>query len=166
MDRDAPHFEVPHLDVLLPDDWQDWRTLRLRALTESPEAFCARLEEWADADETRWRARLHDVQLNLVARLGGAAVGQVSADGAAPGPEVELTSLWVAPEARGHGVGGALIDRVIGWAARSERGVRLEVHLDNAVARRRYRAREFTVRADRPATAGTEVMVRDWTGTI
>jgi hypothetical protein len=69
------------LTVLTPDDWPLWRELRLRALTESPEAFGSRLADWqVEGDrEERWRGRLgipasHDV----VASLDGEPVGMVS----------------------------------------------------------------------------------------
>ncbi len=36
----------------------DWRSVRLAALTDAPGAFGARLQEWVDAPDDRWRDRL------------------------------------------------------------------------------------------------------------
>jgi ribosomal protein S18 acetylase RimI-like enzyme len=101
-------------------DWESFRTLRRRALGDAPDAFATPLADWSGPGDTeaRWRARLAAVALNLAAELDGALVGMVS--GTAPsGGEVDLISMWVAPEARGRSVGDALIDAVLAWA-RSE----------------------------------------------
>jgi ribosomal protein S18 acetylase RimI-like enzyme len=100
------------------DDWPLWRILRLEALAEAPYAFSATLAYWlGEGDtETRWRRRLSDVPLNIVAEWQKTSAGMVS--GTAPGSEgsVELISMWVAPFARGHGIGDSLVNAVIEWA--------------------------------------------------
>jgi ribosomal protein S18 acetylase RimI-like enzyme len=99
------------------DDWQEWRDLRLRALRDAPEAFSSTLPEWQDADESLWRDRLSSIAYNLIADVdqvpSGMASGAVTVGGA------ELMSFWVAPFARGHGVGDALLSAVIKWATSS-----------------------------------------------
>ncbi len=55
-----------------------------------------------------------------------------------------LYSLAVAPEARGSGVGGALLDHLLARAVlRGTRAVRLEVREDNGAAIGLYRSRGF-----------------------
>ncbi len=130
--------------VLSVDDWQHWRALRLAALADAPEAFGSGLADWADADDDRWRARLRDVPLNVVADLHGEPVGQVSALIADDSGSVELISMWVAPRARGTGVGDALIGAVAGWA--NDVGatrVALNVKEANRAARRLYERHRF-----------------------
>jgi ribosomal protein S18 acetylase RimI-like enzyme len=97
--------------------WTEWREMRLAALAESPPAFGSTLAEWTGPGdlEERWRNRLRIVPLNLFAELAGRAVGMASAT-APVGDEVELISMWVAPEVRGHGVGDALVEAVVSWA--------------------------------------------------
>jgi ribosomal protein S18 acetylase RimI-like enzyme len=104
---------------LEPDAWPVWRKLRQSALAEAHEAFGSALADWTGARDTeqRWLARLRDVPVNLVIALDGEPAGMVSitapdADGA-----VELISMWVAPEARGRGVGDEAVRRAITRAA-------------------------------------------------
>jgi ribosomal protein S18 acetylase RimI-like enzyme len=100
------------------DDWPLWRKLRLKALKQAPYAFGSTLADWQGEGDTeaRWRGRLSDVPLNIVAEWQKTAAGMASAT--APNPEgaVEIMSMWVAPFARGHGVGDALVNTIIQWA--------------------------------------------------
>ncbi len=122
------------LQVLASDDWPLWRELRLRALAEAPYAFGSRLDDWETADEERWCERLDLADSrNLIARMGGAPVGM--ATGVVVDGVYELISMWVAPEARGVGVGNALVAGVCEWAReRGAREVRLDVVQTNAHA--------------------------------
>jgi ribosomal protein S18 acetylase RimI-like enzyme len=95
-------------------DWQEWRDLRLRALRDAPEAFSSTLAEWQDAEESRWRDRLSSVAYNLIADADRVPAGMVSGSLTVGGAEV--TSLWVAPFARGKGVGDVLLGAVLEWA--------------------------------------------------
>jgi GNAT superfamily N-acetyltransferase len=102
------------LDVVTPEEWMRWRDMRLSALREAPEAFCASLSDWERQGEQRWRDRLVDVSVNFVALVDGRDAGMVSA--MASNQEVELLSMWVAPFARGQGVGDELVSAVIAWS--------------------------------------------------
>jgi ribosomal protein S18 acetylase RimI-like enzyme len=137
---------VIELRVLSGDDWRLWRELRLQALEDAPGAFSSTLADWqGDRDaERRWRDRLANVPFNVIAELNGKGAGMVGAiwpdgDGA-----VELISMWVAPFARGHGVGDALIAAVIAWA-QEQKAVRvvLTVMETNEFATRLYRRHRF-----------------------
>jgi GNAT superfamily N-acetyltransferase/ketosteroid isomerase-like protein len=122
------------------DDWATWRELRLAALADAPDAFGATLQQWRDADETRWRERLAAGALHLVADLDDKPAGMV---GAVDDPDggVQLISMWVAPFARGRNIGESLIDALVDWAG--ERTVRLEVVTSNTHARNLYRRNGF-----------------------
>lgn len=100
------------------DEWPLWRDLRLEALREAPDAFGASLVEWqGEGDtETRWRARLSTVPFNAVAYLHGVPAGMASGTALDEDGTSELISMWVAPFARGHGVGEALVAAVIARA--------------------------------------------------
>jgi ribosomal protein S18 acetylase RimI-like enzyme len=100
------------------DQWQEWRAMRLAALAEAAYAFGSTLEEWSGAGDTegRWRGRLLSVPVNLIADLGGRPVGMASGTAPVQG-EVELISMWVAPEGRGSGVGDALVEAIARWTS-------------------------------------------------
>jgi ribosomal protein S18 acetylase RimI-like enzyme len=89
-----------------PDEWETFRDLRLGALREAPYAFGSRYDDWVQAPDSRWRDRLENVPLNVVARRDGELVGMAS--GVLDGEhEAELISMWVDPAARGSGVANA-----------------------------------------------------------
>ena len=92
------------------DEWELYRSVRLSALEESPDAFAATLEEEQGFDEALWRTRMRRSQ-RLVAERGDQAVGVASLGHAGDGnPRVaELFGLWVAPALRGTGVATLLV---------------------------------------------------------
>jgi GNAT superfamily N-acetyltransferase len=91
------------------DDWQDYRSVRLAALRESPEAFAATAAEEEAYDEDFWRERMRR-SARLVAERDGEAVGVVSVGWArADTAAGELFGLWVRPDARGTGVATTLV---------------------------------------------------------
>lgn len=95
--------------TLSEDDWQDYRSVRLEALRESPEAFAATAEQEEAYDEAFWRERMVRSE-RLVAERDGRAIGVVSI-GTAKGSDstAELFGLWVHPAARGSGVATRLV---------------------------------------------------------
>ncbi len=119
-----------------PENWREFREVRLAALSDAPRAFSARHADWVDAAETRWRARLTDVPFTVVARSGEGPVGVAS--GVEAGQAVELISMWVAPSHRGTGLAQRLIDEVVAWAAARGRQTLLMVRDDNIAAIRAY----------------------------
>lgn len=107
-----------------PDDWAEWRQLRQRALTEDRQAFSDSTMLWTGADdsEQRWR-ELIARDACFIASADDVPVGMVAArldDGSA-----SLTSMWLAPEARGRGIGQQLVAAVLRWAAGRELSLRV-----------------------------------------
>jgi len=119
-----------------PEDWSEFREVRLASLSDSPSAFGSRHADWVEAAESRWRARLTDVAFTVVARRDGEPVGVAS--GAESGQLVELISMWVAPSQRGTGLAGRLIEEVVAWATARGQRTCLMVRDDNASAIRAY----------------------------
>jgi ribosomal protein S18 acetylase RimI-like enzyme len=123
------------------DAWERVRAIRMRALQDSPDAFWVTADEEATTAATEWRQRLERPDAaTFVAHRDGVDVGLVVG---APHHRYEgdagLYGLWVAPEARGAGVGAALISTVITWArAAGYRYLRLDVGDANAHALRLY----------------------------
>jgi GNAT superfamily N-acetyltransferase len=135
---------------LAAHEWPLYRTLRLRALLDAPAAFCSTLAEEETRTDQDWAWRLHlgarsGRDRPLVAEVGGAAAGLAWAKVDAGDPLlVNLFQVWVAPEARGHGVAAALLDAAIAWArARGARAMGLGVVCGNNAARRLYERAGF-----------------------
>jgi GNAT superfamily N-acetyltransferase len=122
-------------------DWQVLRAIRLAALRDAPDAFGSTYAEQAASVEADWRRRIS---------RGGTFFAYVpEVDGNEPAglvggfqekPDtVELVSLWVRPQARGLGVGEALVAAVIDWArARNATSVHLWLTEANQRARMLY----------------------------
>ncbi len=138
----SPRSEIA-LRRIGADDWRLWRALRLDALAEAPYAFGSKLADWQGAGDTepRWRARLADVPLNVIAEVDGTPAGMVSGIAADETGTIELISMWVAPFARGRGVGDALVGAVVAWG-RSMKAT----HIALGVVESNARARALYVR--------------------
>lgn len=150
--------------VITAEDWRLWRELRLAALADAPDAFGSTLAEWSGAGDTeaRWRGRLEDVALNLMLTRDGEPVGMVS--GLAPGADgaVELISLWIAPSARGVGIGDETVRCILAWAREAHPGssVELKVKTDNDPARRLYERHRFVDAGPSPEDPTEQLMRR------
>jgi GNAT superfamily N-acetyltransferase len=96
---------------LTEDDWQTYRSARLAALVESPEAFVATAEAEQEFPEKEWRDRMNRSHRLLAEvddeTVGVASVGEIR-ETDTPGA-AELFGLWVRPSSRGSGVASALV---------------------------------------------------------
>jgi GNAT superfamily N-acetyltransferase len=96
------------------DEWEQYRSVRLSALEESPDAFVSTADEERAYEEDFWRTRMRRSQRLIAeqegAPVGVASVGQARQDGEKDNERVaELFGLWVAPAARGTGVATQLV---------------------------------------------------------
>jgi GNAT superfamily N-acetyltransferase len=116
------------------DAWRRVRALRLRALADAPDAFGTTLAEDEARPEASWRARLDDPACaTFLAKDEGRDVGVVFAAPFEGRGGAGLFGLWVAPEARGTGVGEALVREVVAWARAAGHG-RLALDVGDANA--------------------------------
>jgi len=115
------------------------RTVRLQALADSPRAFSSTYEREAARtleDWRRWLAPSATFILEADGEPCGLAAGVPDQNAASV---IELTAMWVRPEARGKGAADALVSSVKSWAAEmGASSVRLIVNEDNTSARRCY----------------------------
>lgn len=97
--------------ALTEDDWDQYRSIRLAALEESPEAFVATRAEEEAYDENFWRVRMKRSR-RLLAESDGRPVGVASVgDVSSETPQVaQLFGLWVRPSSRGTGVATKLVN--------------------------------------------------------
>ena len=131
------------------NDWQALRGIRLQALLDAPDAFASThaRETAFGEDEWRQRASRDGSFIAFLPEVCPAALG----GGYLAAPEVvELIGMFVRPQARGRGVGEAVIDAVAGWARQQGAStVHLWVTETNSRARLVYERRGFTVTAER-----------------
>lgn len=148
------------------EEWPAYRAIRLRALADAPYAFGSTLAaEEALAPET-WAARLarsttSGIDRALAAEMNGELVGLAWAkEDGDDATIVNLFQMWVAPEARGQGVAGALLDEAVRWAtARGAQAMQLGVTCTNADALRLYERAGFVEAGVRePLRPGSDLM--------
>ena len=82
--------------------------MRLAALKDAAYAFGSTWEREKDRSEEQWRAAVVS-RTRFVAEADGQAVGMASVGEAGSSRAGSVTSFWVHPQARGKGVGDALL---------------------------------------------------------
>lgn len=120
------------------------RALRVRALTESPEAFGSTLERELARTTEDWQ-RWMSPGVTFILDRAGAAVGIVAGQRDPDDPNlVQLMAMWVDPSARSAGGGDALVSAIVEWAAaEGAKTVSLQVIKTNARAIRFYERQGF-----------------------
>ena len=122
------------------DDWSVMRQVRLAALRDTPDAFWATHDDEVDRPESWWR-EFAELGACFIAFSRAEPVGIAAV---VPAPDLgdsarRLISMWVAPDARGRGVGRELVDAAIVSArADGAHELQLEVTEGNEGARRLY----------------------------
>lgn len=143
-------------------DWLAWRALRLRALADSPDAFGETLAEAQAHGDDAWRRFVTPRPdcYQLVAERDGVPVGMCVAVLADDRRRANLFAMWVAPEARGHGIGKALVEAALRWARTAAAlEVTLRVSDTQVAARRLYERCGFRDTGERsPLRAGADLM--------
>lgn len=133
-----------------PADGPDLKAVRLAALTDSPFAFGSTFAKEAALSDAEWSDRALSAsagteRITLLARLDERVVGIVGGfRQEIQSTEVDLVSMWTAPEVRRTGVGRLLVDAVIDWARETGvSSVSLWVTRGNAPAQLLYESMGF-----------------------
>ena len=147
-----------------PDEWQALRDLRLRGLETDPDAFGGTLAESLTKPDSEWQARAASTDtVTFVAVTDAGFVGMGSVGPAPERPGIAAVyGMWVAPEARGQGVGGSLMDALEGWAREAGYGdIGLGVTMTNEPAIRLYTAKGYADIGERfPLRDGSPLIVQ------
>lgn len=126
------------------DEWEALRHTRLRALADSPDAFATTHAEASGRSAKWWRdwaerSATGGEQAMFLAWKDNRPAGIAGAF--REGGLVYVISMWTAPDARGSGIGRALLDAAVDFAGDAE--VRLSVTETNSAARRFYEGYGF-----------------------
>ncbi|MGI9280765.1 MAG: GNAT family N-acetyltransferase [Endozoicomonas sp.] len=132
-------------------DWKTYKEIRLRSLKDSPEAFCNTYEYARKESDQQWqdRCRIKSDQkaLPLLAEVDGLVCGV--AWGVIHRPEdttANVYQMWVSPDARGLGLGRALLDSIVNWSRdQGMETVTLGVNTTNISAIALYQSMGFEV---------------------
>jgi ribosomal protein S18 acetylase RimI-like enzyme len=135
---------------ILPSEAQLYRTLRLQALLDSPDAYASTHAAEAAREEGSWGARLAAAASSNNDRAWFAFSGAepcgllwCKLSAAEPGA-ADIYQMWVAPAFRGLGAGRALLANAVEWAASAgAQQVRLGVTAQDSAAMRLYLASGF-----------------------
>ena len=101
------------LDSVAPGNWEDLRSVRLRALTDAPRAFVSEHSREAGWLEEDWRSAIQQARW-VVARTAHDVIGVARSNQDTESPERRyIEAVWVAPEFRRLGVGGKLVHWLI-----------------------------------------------------
>lgn len=138
---DAPEILVRQF---LASEWRSYRDFRLRALSDSPNAFATTYEESKPLPDENWERRFASSSANrelpLVAEVQGEFVGMAWARIEASVPATaHIYQMWVAPTHRKKGVGRKLLVEMIDWSKLcGARRIVLGVTCGDSFARRLY----------------------------
>jgi ribosomal protein S18 acetylase RimI-like enzyme len=131
-----------------PDEWAAHRDIRLRALESDPDAFGVTLVQALTEDDAAWQRRTErpDGMAFVAVIDDGRFVGMANGGPAPDHPEAAgVYGMWVAPEARGQGLGRRLLEAVEAWAREAGYDlIGLGVTTTNAPAIRLYTAAGYT----------------------
>lgn len=126
------------------------RDVRLRALRTDPDAFAATHEQASSRFDHVWEdlastASAGDQEVIFLVEDDEGVVGMVGAFARPEEPATrQLYGMWVAPDARGSGVGAGMVEAVIEWSkAAGADEVKLWVVESNLSAVRLYQKAGF-----------------------
>ena len=149
---------VLDIKLLGPEEWHVLRTIRLRALRDSPDVFLSSHEAEAGWGEMQWRHLLASATW-VVAVESGAAIGIAGVIDRIDGRHIE--SIWVARSHRRRGIFRALLHALVDRErANGGHDLVLWVVEDNDDARQAYRRLGFVPTGERQRLAGDRHEVR------
>jgi ribosomal protein S18 acetylase RimI-like enzyme len=141
---------IVQVRALRTDEGMLWKDLRLKALAESPDAFATTLESQRHHPDSEWLEMIattaaSEIAESLVAELAGQPAGiarcRLAAEDRTTG---HIHSMWVDPQFRRRGVGGALLTFALSWLEqRGALSAELGVNERNDAAAALYRASGF-----------------------
>ena len=159
---------VPSIRPFESDEWELYRSLRLAALMDSPNAFGSTLDAAQRQKSAEWSARLASGTASrwdrpLLAESGDRAIGLAWGKLEPAEPELaHVYQMWVAPASRRLGVGQLLLKDLTAWAwaAGAEHLCRSVTCGDSSAMRLYLRAGFRAHGSERPLRPGSTLMAQ------
>lgn len=103
---------------LAPEDWQQYKRIRLEALKRDPQAFGSSLAETQQRPDSHWQERLGEALAGtknwlLFAKEDDRIIGLIGAYRTAQQDVVEIYSVYVTQAGRRHGAATALMSSIL-----------------------------------------------------
>ena len=136
---------------LNPGEWKLYRTIRLEALRESPEAFSSRYEDAIDRSDQSWADQADSTATGsnraTFVLFEDQPVGLVALYRDENAPDVgELIQMWIAPGVRGGSAATDMLVELFRWARANRFAVvKAEVMKSNARALKFYEKFGFSL---------------------
>lgn len=139
---------------LTPDLWELYKSIRLRALCEAPQAFARSYAEEKDYPQERWKQRASN-PYGFIALENGVPLGTMAAFIQEP-TTAYIVGVFVAHEARGRGIGSRLLSAVLGKLKQDPtlKTVKLTVNREQTAAVRLYEKFGFVVTGEQSEKMG------------
>ncbi|BCM89533.1 hypothetical protein IAD21_01380 [Abditibacteriota bacterium] len=158
------------IGTLPPEQWQAYKTLRLEALMDSPQAYGTSYAQSIIKPDSFWRERLEDAARGenvwlLFAKSQGELVGLIGAFVADDEPEVvAIVSVYVTSKARGQGIGKQLLAAILAEVTSKNKfkTARLTVNPMQIAALSLYRSSGFEVVAEEDTLMGDGNVYREF----
>ena len=101
------------VSLLIPDEWERLKQIRIRALTANPEAFGAKLTEVMSQPKDDW-LKLYEKEDYLIASTGGVDIGMLYIEvlKGDHGATCWIGGCWTDPDFREIGVMRSLFDYI------------------------------------------------------
>ena len=134
-----------------------WRDIRLRALAESPDAYCSTLERELAFTEAEWVERLAPPAVLALEDDRPVAMGA----GFRTGPQsLTLVAMWVDPARRREGLSRQVLDLLVAWARERRLDIDLTVVRGNPAARSAYEQYGFVATGEsEPLREGSALLM-------
>lgn len=139
--------------TLQPEDWRQYRDLRLRALKEEPQAYGSTYEDNAKRPDEFWQKRLEESLImstqwlvfaksdRMLVGMMGAFIEKEQSDSA------HIIAVYVIPEARGKGIAKSLMKELLESIKTNKqiKNIIVDVNVEQTVAFNLYKNSGFEI---------------------
>jgi ribosomal protein S18 acetylase RimI-like enzyme len=137
---------------LKPDQWQEYKNIRLESLKNDPQAYFAAVLESVQKPDSYWRERLIEAQEGkkswlLFAKEGNSIIGIIGAFIKEKEDIANIISLYVSVDSRRKGVSKLLMKSMLTVLEKNltNKSIRLAVNVDQSPAINLYKSFGFQI---------------------